>query len=169
MGWSPPPCSVFEHKRPIERILTNRCRGNYMRRHLAISLSAILAAASCTHRAPTPANPERSATPIILTIASENELHQHVGEGVTMLGKFSLRGKIGPFVLVNDRPIYLVPQGSFSWGEPFASMEGKDVRITGILRFAHYPDPSPGALPEGRPSDHFYFDAETAKVELSQE
>jgi len=34
-----------------------------------------------------------------------------------MRGQFSLRGKVGPFILVGGRPIYLVPKGSFSWGE----------------------------------------------------
>jgi hypothetical protein len=85
-----------------------------------------------------------------------------------MRGRFSLRGKVGPFILVGGRPIYLVPTGAFTWGEPYAQMEGKDVRVTGTLRFAHYPTPPAEALPAGRPSDHFYFEAETARIELSQ-
>ncbi len=101
-----------------------------------------------------------------LTNASDGELHQHVGELVTIRGKFSLRGKIAPFILVNGRPIYTEPSGSFSWGQDYANMEGRDVRVTGTLRFAHYPTPSPQALSEGRAPDHFYFEAETAKIEL---
>ena len=85
-----------------------------------------------------------------------------------MRGRFSLRGKLGPFILLGSRQIYLVPTGSFSWAEPYARMEGRNVRITGTLRFAHYPEPAAGALPEGRAPDHFYFEAETAKVELSE-
>ena len=127
------------------------------KRH-AIALVLLLAVAGCAHRA---------ATPVDLTSASDSELQQHLGERVTMHGWFSLRAKLGPFILVGGRPIYLVPKGSFSWGEPYASMEGQDVRVTGALRFAHYPESRQGALPEGRAPDHFYFEAETAKVELS--
>lgn len=83
-----------------------------------------------------------------------------------MRGKFSLRGKIAPFILSGGRPIYIKPSGSFSWGEDYAKMEGRDVRVTGTLRFVHYPTPSPQALPVGRAPDHFYFEAETAKIEL---
>jgi hypothetical protein len=103
-----------------------------------------------------------------LTGAPDSELQQHLGENVTMHGQFSLYGKIGPFILIAGRPIYLVPHGSFSWGESYASMEGQDVRVTGTLRFAHSSEPSPGDSTVARASDHFYFEAETAKVELSQ-
>jgi hypothetical protein len=119
-----------------------------------------------------PAAPPRAAlpaaTPLDLTSASDSELQQHLGERVQMRGRFSLRGKVGPFILVGGRPIYLVPTGAFTLGEPYARMEGQDVRVTGTLRFAHYPTPTAEALPEGRPSDHFYFEAETAQIELSQ-
>jgi hypothetical protein len=46
-------------------------------------------------------------------------------------------------------------------------MEGKDVRVTGILRFAKNPDASGADLPAGRPSDHFYFEAESATIDLN--
>jgi hypothetical protein len=138
-----------------------------MTKRLAISLALLLAAAGCGHRASTPPGVKRAPTPVDLTSASDSELQQHLGERVTMHGRFSLRGKLGPFILVGERPIYLLPKGSFSWGEPYASMEGRDVRVTGVLRFAHSPEPPPGALPEGRAPDHFYFEAETAKVELT--
>jgi len=132
---------------------------------LSISLAAILAAAGCSQRAltPTPA-----PAPFDLTSAPDTELQKHLGENVTMHGQFSLYGKTGPFIRVGGRPIYVVPQGSFSWGESYASMEGQDVRVTGTLRFAHYPEPPPGDSPVARASDHFYFEAETAKVEVSQ-
>jgi hypothetical protein len=132
---------------------------------LSISLAAILAAAGCSQRAPTPTP---TSAPFDLTGAPDSELQQHLGENVTMQGQFSLRGKIGPFILVAGRPIYLVSRGSFSWGEPYASMEGQDVQVTGTLRFAHDPEPPPGDSPVARASDHFYFEAETAKVEVSQ-
>jgi hypothetical protein len=96
-----------------------------------------------------------------LNEASDSELLGHVGENVTMQGKWSLGGVVGPYILSNNGPIYLVSKGNFSWGEKYARMEGKDVRVTGVLRYAHY-EPST----EQHPPDHFYFDAETAKIDL---
>jgi len=139
-----------------------------MKIRLAISLALFLAAAGCAHRASIPRAVRPAPTPSDLTSASDSELQQRLGERVTMRGRFSLRGKVGPFILVGGRPIYLVSKGSFSWGEPYASMEGRDVRVTGTLRFAHYPEPPTQALPEGRAPDHFYFEAETAKLEVSE-
>jgi hypothetical protein len=145
---------------------------------LAILLILLLAAAGCAKRASRPVDVgrgpasnevQREATPLDLTGATDDELRQHLGQVVTMRGQFSLRGKVGPFILTaGGRPVYLESKGSFSWGETYASMEGRDVRVTGTLRFVHYPEPAPGALPEGRASDHFYFEAETAKVEPAQ-
>jgi hypothetical protein len=135
---------------------------------LAILLVLLMATAGCAHRVSSPLEAQRAQTPLDLTGASDAELQQHLGQLVTMRGQFSLRGKVGPFILVAGRPVYLVSKGSFSWGEPYARMEGQDVRVTGTLRFVHYPQPPTGALPEGRATDHFYFEAETAKIELSQ-
>ena len=134
-----------------------------MNTFLSISLAAILAGCSQRALAPTPA-----PAPFDLAGAPDAEMQKHVGENVTMHGQFSLYGKIGPFILVAGRPIYLVAHGSFSWGERYASMEGQDVRVIGTLRFAHEPEPPPGDSPVARASDHFYFEAETVKVELSQ-
>ncbi len=139
-----------------------------MTKPLAISLTLLLAATGCAHHGSTSPDLQRTPTPVDFTGASDSELQQHLGERVTMHGRFSLRGKLGPFILVGGRPIYLEPKGSFSWGESYASMEGREVRVTGTLRFARYPKPPPGDLPEGRAPDHFYFEAETAKVELSE-
>jgi hypothetical protein len=102
-----------------------------------------------------------------LTDAPDSKLQQHLGERVTMHGKFSLRGKVGPFILVGERPIYLKPKESSSWNRSYEGMEGKEVRVIGILRFAKNPASSGGDLPAGRPSDHFYFEAESAKIKLS--
>jgi hypothetical protein len=79
-----------------------------------------------------------------LNEASDRELLGHLGEKVTMHGKWSLRGVIGPYIPATHGPIYLVSKGNFSWGEKYARMEGKDVRVTGVLRY---------------PPDHFYFEA----------
>jgi hypothetical protein len=111
-----------------------------------------------------PAAPAKG--PPDLSSADDGELHRHLGETVTMHGRFSLRGKTGPFILVGSRPVYLAPGGSFVWGERYEKMEGRDVSVTGTLRFAHYPDATQSALPVARVPDHFYFEAETTRVEL---
>lgn len=100
-----------------------------MNTRLSILLAVLLAAAGCARRAPT--SVDLTSAPVDLTSASDSELQQHLGENVTMHGQFSLFGKIAPFIQVGGRPIYLVPQGSFSWGEPYERMEGRDVRVTG--------------------------------------
>lgn len=141
---------------------------------LVLCLALVIAPSKCAQHSSPATSPQRTSTPEAqraatspdLTNASDGELQQHVGELIIMRGKFSLRGKIAPFILVGGRPIYIKPSGSFQWGEDYAKMEGRDVRVTGKLRFAHYPTPSPQALPVGRAPDHFYFEAETAKIEL---
>jgi len=111
--------------------------------------------------------------PLDLTGASDSELQRHLGKIVIMRGRFSLNGKVGPFIIVGERPIYVVSDGSFSWGQPYARMEGREVRVTGTLRFFRDPErPRQDQAPtkeherEGRLPDHFYFEAQTAKVEL---
>jgi hypothetical protein len=42
------------------------------------------------------------------------------------------------------------------------------VRVTGTLRFVHYPELPPQDPQQQRVDDHYYFDAETAKVELTK-
>ena len=143
---------------------------------LLLCLALVLAPSKCAqHSSPAtntlrPSTPEalRSASSLDLTNAPDGELQRHVGELVTMRGKVSLRGKIAPFILVGGRPIYIKPSGSFSWGEDYAKLEGRDVRVTGTLRLAHYPDPSPEVLPVGRAPDHFFFEAETARIKLAR-
>ena len=114
-----------------------------------------------------PIESRRSRKPADLTNAPDSKLQQYLGERVTMHGMFSLRGKTGPFILVRERPIYLKPKDSNSQNRSYEVMEGKDVRVTGILRFAKNPEASGGDLPAGRPSDHFYFEAESAKLKLN--
>ena len=91
-----------------------------------------------------------------------------VGKQITIRGKFSLLGKVGPFIVpANGETVYLEnTKGSFTWGKPYSEMEGKVVTATGVLRFYH---PSP-AKPPGRAvqrvSDHFYFEAENTQLRL---
>ena len=136
-----------------------------MTMRVAIVFAAALVAAGCAQYSMPAATPAAAAD---LSAASDAEWHRHVGQTVSLRGSFSLRGKVGPFILVSERPVYLVSHGAFSWGERYERMEGRHVQVTGILRFAHYPEASPDSLPVSRPSDHFYFDAASASVELSQ-
>ena len=97
---------------------------------------------------------------------SSNQVSQTlVGKQITIRGKFSLGGKIGPHILLDNRQeVYLVPTGSFMWGQPYSEMDGKHVAATGILRF--YQDvPTPDRKIQ-HPPDHFYFEAETAQLRL---
>lgn len=137
--------------------------------YLTISLALVIAPSACVHHSTTPVAVQRPAAPPDLTGAQDSELQRHLAQNVMMRGIFSLRGKLGPLILVAGRPIYLESRGRFSWGDAYAGMEDKEVRVTGTLRFAHYPKPPSGALPEGRASDHFYFEAETVRVELTKE
>ena len=97
--------------------------------------------------------------------SSAPDLQGSVGQNVTLSGKFELVGKVGPYIYCNGQPVYLVPQGSYNWGSQYDSMVGKDVSFTGVLHFHHFEHARTGDAVE-QPLDYFYFDAETAKVEL---
>ena len=105
-------------------------------------------------------------------IAASYELSQVsptlIGMQITIRGQFSLLGKFGPYVLLdNGQAVYLVSRGSFTWGKPYSEMEGKLVGVTGTLRFFHAPDAKPAdSRAIARPPDYFYFEAETAQVRL---
>lgn len=149
----------------------------YMNAGIATSIVFLLSTAACAHRVGTStrvetASPQvataRSATPIDLTALTANEWQRHLGETVTMHGRFSLYGKIAPYIMVRNEAIYIKPQGSFSWDKSYAQLEGHDVRVTGTLRFIHYDQLPPSQSAEQRAYDHYFFDAETAKVELNR-
>ena len=106
------------------------------------------------------------STPEGATRFSSNQVSQTlVGKQITIRGKFLLGGKIGPYILLDNRQeVYLVPTRSFVWGKPYSEMHGKLVAASGILRF--YQDvPTPGRNIQ-HPPDHFYFEAETAQMRL---
>jgi|SRR5215471_11135922 len=92
-----------------------------------------------------------------------------VGRQVTLRGRFSMRGKIGPFIVVYGKNVYLEPSGSYSWGKHYSRMEGKRVSVTGTLRLYKAPpvpehhDHDAAGLPE-----YFYFEAEHAIVRLDK-
>lgn len=100
------------------------------------------------------------------TAISDQVSHALIGKEITIRGKFSLGGKIGPYILLDNRQeVYLVPTGSFIWGKPYSEMQGKLVTATGVLRF--YKDvPTPEQKIQHAP-DHFYFEAETTQVQLA--
>lgn len=93
--------------------------------------------------------------------SSDTELEGLVGQHVTLSGQFELAGIVGPYIKYNGKQVYLEPQGSFRWGSDYERMQGKVVTINGVLHFRHF-EPSDVQ----HPPDHFYFDAENAKVEL---
>jgi hypothetical protein len=96
-------------------------------------------------------------------------LRSLIGQQVTLRGKFSLRGKIGPFVLVRGRPVYIEAAGSYTWGQPYSSLEGKIVRVTGILRFRQFPPEAEPVDPaKARVPDYFYFEAENARIRAAR-
>jgi TonB family protein len=98
------------------------------------------------------------------------DLSTLVGQQVTLRGQFSMRGKIGPFIVVSGKNVYLEPRGSFSWGKHYSRMQGKHVSVTGTLRFYKAPparehdDSVAAGLPE-----YFYFEAEHAIVRLEKQ
>ncbi len=127
-----------------------------MTRHWALVVLLLLA--GCT---PVPSRPPD------VTGATRANLQGHVGEPVTFRGKFSLRGKVGPFVVGAGQPIYLVPRGTFTWGEPYAGMEQREVWVTGTLRRASAATPDADAVAAS--GDYFFVEAETAIVRLVED
>ena len=100
-----------------------------------LSIAIVILAGGCDHP---------RSTPEAATATSYEVLHTLIGKQVTIRGKFSLWGKFGPYVLLdNQHGVYLVPKSSFTWGKPYSEMEGKLVAATGTLRFYHSPDAQP--------------------------
>jgi hypothetical protein len=98
-----------------------------------------------------------------------DDLRFFIGQQVTLRGDLSLRGKIGPFVLVSGKPVYLVRQTNADLGSRYQGMEGKSVIVTGTLRFHRAPvEAHPSELATAQVPDHFYFEAETAVVRLEK-
>ena len=122
-----------------------------------LSITMVLLTGGCEHPRSTPEG---------ATVANEVS-HALIGKQITVRGKFSLRGKFGAYVsLDNQKVVYLVPRGSFTWGEPYSEMEGKLVAATGTLRFYHAPNAEPADRAVARAPDYFYLEAETAQVRL---
>jgi hypothetical protein len=108
-----------------------------------------------------PATPSALDNPIEVTGISREKLHEYVGRRVTVRGKFSLYGVIGPFIRNGDWTVYFRPNGNYSWGKEYDPMEAHEVTATGILHFRHF-EPSP----DQHPPDYYFFQAETAPISL---
>jgi hypothetical protein len=104
-----------------------------------LSIAIVVLAGGCDHPRSTPED---------ATAASYEVLHTLIGKQVTIRGKFSLLGKFGPYVLLgNQQVVYLVPRGSFTWGEPYSQMEGKLVAATGTSAFITHLTPNQQTQP----------------------
>src|SRR5208282_5593630 len=89
-----------------------------------------------------------------------------VGKQITIHGKFSLLGKVGPYIVLDNRQVVYLEntKGSFTWGKPYSEMEGKLVSATGFLRFYQEPPAEPTDRAVTRVGDHFYFEAESVQL-----
>jgi hypothetical protein len=147
-----------------------------MNARIATSIVFLVTVSACTRvatntqvkTASAPASTTPLVTPADLTALTASEWQRRLGETVVMHGTFSLFGKTAPYILVRNEPVYIKPQGSFSWGDEYAQLEGRDVRVTGTLHFVHHDQLPPADLMQQREFDHYYFDAETAKVQLNR-
>ena len=95
-----------------------------------LSISIVVLAGGCNH----PRQTQEAAT------TASNEVSEVssalVGKPITIRGKFSLMGDVGPFIsLDHQQEVYLVSSRSFTWAKPYSEMDGKLVTATGILRF----------------------------------
>ena len=106
---------------------------------------------TATTKTATPSN-----EPIDVSGFSKEQLAQCVGGLVTVRGKFSLRGVVGPFIQFDGGAIYLQPKANYSWGKEYEGMDGREVKATARLGLEHF-EPSPAQ----HPPDYFYFPAET--------
>ena len=147
----------------------------WMNTRIATSIVFLLAVSACTRVATNTHVGTASrqvamapTTPIDLTGSTADEWQRHLGETVIMHGTFSLFGKTAPYITVRNEPIYIKPQGSFSWGNEYARLERREVRVTGTLRFVHHDQTPQGDVTQQREYDHYYFDAETSKIELDR-
>jgi hypothetical protein len=123
-----------------------------------LTITIIVPMGGCGHRSPTPQDG---------TTASYEELRTFIGKEVTIRGRFSLRGKFGPYVLFgNQQIVYLTHKGSFTWGEPYSEMDGKLVSATGILGFSRSQAASTDPA-IARPPDYYYFEEETVQLRLT--
>jgi hypothetical protein len=148
-----------------EAVETNAATcGLSKRLHAAIFLSIgiVVLAGGCNHAHSTPED----------TTAVTHKISQAlVGKQITIRGKFSLLGKIGPYVVLDNlQEVYLnAPNGSFEWGKPYTEMDDKLIVAAGTLRFHRSLFSAERAdAPVNRQlgSDYFYFEAESVQLRI---
>ena len=134
---------------------------------LSSTLALLLAA--CSNNPSIPPVAEPSPSPVDNRTNCEKKFSERVDHVVTVTGKFSLFGKLGSFIMIDDCQIYLRSDQRFDWNDDkYSMMEGKSVRVTGTLRFKRYPAPPPGPVAEARAPSHFYFDPRISRIELNE-
>jgi hypothetical protein len=138
-------------------------------RNLIICLG-LLGIASCANDGSIPAVPNPSPTKSLNAEQQcERKFHDQIDQQVTLIGPFSLSGKLGPFIVVDGCEIYLRSDEPFDWNDDkYARMERQEVRVIGTLRFKSNPKVlPPGPRPVARAPDHFYFDPRTSTIQLT--
>ena len=128
---------------------------------IVLSVAVVVLAAGCNHSRSTP-----ESAPAVPDEVSQIS-PALIGKQITIRGKFSLWGKVGPYIVLDNQQVVYVEatKGSFTWGKPYSEMEGKVVTATGILRFYHSPDATPTKRSVTRLPDYFYFEVETTQVQ----
>lgn len=99
----------------------------------------------------------------------KDELMPQVGKTITIEGTLQ-SAKLGWLVEFNHWGIYLYPTDSGHLREmnALSRFSGKNVRVTGILRYLPEPPKPAGDVAVALPPEHFAFDVAEAKVELLQ-
>ena len=134
-----------------------------------LSSTLALFLAACANNASIPPVAEPSPSPVDKQTPCARQFKESIDQPITVTGKFSFAGKLGPFILIDDCEIYLRSDQRFDWNDDkYSVLEGKSVRVTGTLRFKSYPESPAGPKAEGRAPDHFYFDPRTSTIELSK-
>ena len=143
-------------------------RSTRIKRLHFLIVSALLLA-GCANNPSIPPVAEPSPSPVDKRTACEKKFSDRVDHVLTVTGRFSLFGKLGSFIMIDDCQIYLRSEQGFDWNDDkYSKMEGKPVQVTGTLRFKGYPDTTPGPVAEARAPDHFYFDPRTSTIELGE-
>lgn len=129
-------------------------------RHLAVGLLT-LAVSGCAQEPPVARGQQPAERPL--------QLRERVGQTVTLRGRFSLRGKQAPFVLVGEEPVYLVAEAPFTWGEPYIGMENREVIIVGVLKRFEPPrtaTPIPDGVQQLPP--YFFFEMRDTTISVAR-
>lgn len=124
-------------------------------------LISIVVMGACNHQRSTPEATKSSFSEVSQINPSL------IGKQITIRGMFSLWGKVGPYVSLDNRQeVYLESKGSFTWGKPYSDMDGKLIEASGVLNFYHEPPSQPMNQAVQHVPDYFYFYVETTQLRL---